>query len=274
MIEVLGNFPQIFGFIASILHVSADHDHLSMLASFPLIFGLIASILHVIAGPDHLAAVGPLAVRAKYRPWLIGMSWGVGHVAGMLLIGAIFFFFRELIPIDFISENSERIVGLLLVVIGIWALVKIKSLRTSSHAHDHKHQVNDDSVYVHRHGHEHNHSHEHRHDEVENHAHELKKEKQSYIAAAGIGVLHGFAGVSHIVSMLPTLAFESNYQAIMYLIGFAAGTIVAMIAFSFLLGTMSKWASEKNREKVLIGINIVAGLAAIIVGILWMWSTW
>ncbi len=246
------------------------------LASFPLIFGLIASIIHVLAGPDHLAAVGPLAVRAKYRPWLIGMSWGIGHVAGMLLIGLIFFFFRDIIPIDFISENSERIVGLLLIVIGVWALLKIKTLKQPKHSHDHKHQTEDDTVYVHRHDHDHMHTHEHghRHDEEENHTHDLKKEKQTYLAAAGIGVLHGFAGVSHIVHMLPTLAFESNYQAILYLIGFAIGTIVAMVSFSFLLGLMSGWASERHKQRVLIGINVVAGLAAIIVGVLWIINTW
>ena len=96
------------------------------LTSFPLLFGIIASTLHVVAGPDHLAAVGPLAVRAKSRSWLIGMSWGLGHVAGMLLLGLIFFFFKELFPIEFISENSERIVGLLLIIIGMIYLRLIK----------------------------------------------------------------------------------------------------------------------------------------------------
>jgi len=73
-----------------------------------LLFGLIAAIIHVVAGPDHLAAVSPLALNAKFRPWLIGMSWGIGHVAGMLLLGLIFFFFRDLIPLEFISQNSVK----------------------------------------------------------------------------------------------------------------------------------------------------------------------
>lgn len=238
------------------------------LASFPLIFGLIASIIHVIAGPDHLAAVSPLAVRAKFRPWLIGMSWGIGHVAGMLLIGLFFFFFRELIPIDYISDNSERIVGILLIVIGIWALVKVRGLKKSMHVHDHTHEDKDGVAFVHRHDHSHSESKMHKH------AHDISKERQSYWAAAGIGILHGFAGVSHIVSMLPTLAFPNNYEAVLYLIGFGIGTIVAMVAFSFLLGYLAKTASDKHKDNVLIAINILAGLSAIVVGIIWMWSTW
>jgi len=238
------------------------------LSSFPLIFGIIASIIHVVAGPDHLAAVSPLAVRAKFRPWLIGMSWGIGHVAGMLLIGLFFFFFRELIPIDFISENSERIVGILLIVIGVWALYKVKGLIIAKHAHDHTHENDDGSVYIHRHDHSHEETAKHKH------KHERNKERQSYYAAAGIGILHGFAGVSHIVSMLPTLAFPKNSDAVQYLVGFGIGTIVAMMAFSFLLGLLAKTATEKRKDNVLIGINIAAGLSAIVVGIIWMWNTW
>lgn len=238
------------------------------LIEFPLLFGLLASIIHVVAGPDHLAAISPLALNAKFRPWLIGMSWGIGHVAGMLLIGIVFFFFRELIPIEFISNNSERIVGLLLVAIGIWALVKVMNYRKDNHVHVHAHTDNKDNTYIHKHEHIHYQSIKHSHDDVK-----LKK-KQSYWAAAAIGILHGFAGVSHIVSMMPTLAFSNNYEAALYLVGFGAGTIVAMVVFSFLLGILAKTATKQRKDTVFIGINALAGISAIFVGILWMWNTW
>lgn len=235
---------------------------------FPLLFGLIASIIHVVAGPDHLAAVSPLALNAKFRPWLIGMSWGIGHVAGMLLLGLIFFFFRDLFPLEFISQNSERIVGLLLIAIGIWALVKVFNLYKGKHLHAHTHSDEKGNAYVHQHEHTHDFSKKH------SHTHDEAKEKQSYWAAASIGVLHGFAGVSHIVSMLPTIAFPSNYDAILYLVGFGAGTIIAMVVFSFLLGVMAKSASKQKKDTVFIGINAIAGISAIFVGVFWMWNTW
>ena len=242
------------------------------LVGFPLIFGLIASVIHVVAGPDHLAAIGPLAISTRYRAWLIGMSWGGGHIIGMLLLGTIFFFFRDLIPIDFISNNSEKLVGILLLAIGIWALLKIKGLLKLGQHHDHKHQVGQDTVYVHRHNY--NFEKDKKYNEAIIHTHDIKIEKQSYKAAAGIGLIHGFAGVSHIVSMLPTLAFENNKQAIMYLVGFAFGTIISMVIFSFLLGLLSKYASRKRKDTILIVMNSIAGLAAIIIGILWIWKTW
>ncbi len=237
------------------------------LIEFPLIFGILASIIHVVAGPDHLAAISPLALNAKFRPWLIGMSWGIGHVTGMLLIGLVFFFFREMIPIEFISHNSERIVGLLLVAIGIWALAKVIYYRRNHHAHAHTHTDDKDNTYIHKHEHKHYLSTKHSHDDKLN-------EKQSYWAAAAIGILHGFAGVSHIVSMMPTLAFSNNYEAALYLVGFGAGTIIAMVVFSFLLGVLAKKATKQRKDTLFIGINAIAGISAIFVGILWMWNTW
>ncbi len=237
-------------------------------AGFPIIFGLLAAMLHVVAGPDHLAAVSPLALNVKRRPWFIGMAWGIGHVAGMLLLGLIFFFFRELFPIDFISENSERIVGILLIVIGVWGLYKAFTFGKKNHKHAHTHVGDDGKTYIHDHEHAHNNSHGH------SHLHKSRSEKQTYWAAAGIGVLHGFAGVSHIVSMLPTLAFDSNYQAVMYLIGFAVGTIAAMVIFSSILGIMGKTSTKQKKNTMYITINTIAGSAAIVVGVIWMWNTW
>jgi biotin transporter BioY len=102
----------------------------------------------------------------------------------------------------------------------------------------------------------------------------MAKEKQSYFAAAGIGIIHGFAGVSHIVSMLPTLAFSDNYDALQYLTGFGAGTIIAMIVFSFLLGLLAKKATKQKKDRIFVGINVFAGFVAIFVGVIWMWSKW
>lgn len=235
---------------------------------FPLLFGLIAAIIHVISGPDHLAAVSPLALNAKFRPWLIGMSWGIGHVAGMLLLGLIFFFFRDLIPLDFISNNSEKIVGILLIVIGIWSLTRAVNYRKNNHTHIHSHSDDNGNTFLH------SHSHLHVDNQKHSHSADMAKEKQSYLAAAGIGIIHGFAGVSHIVSMLPTLAFSDNYKALQYLTGFGAGTIIAMIVFSFLLGLLAKKATKQKKDRVFVGISSLAGFVAIFVGVIWIWSTW
>jgi len=236
------------------------------LSSFPLIFGFLAAAIHVLAGPDHLAAIAPFALNTKFKPWMIGMSWGIGHLLGMLVIGVLFFFFKELIPVEFISANSERIVGILLILIGSWAIVRLYYFgKKSPHKHVHTHMDETGNVFVHTHDHEHESPKKHTHKQIET---------QTYLAAFGIGVIHGLAGVSHALSMLPTLAFETRFESALYLIGFGGGTISAMVLFSVVLGLVAHYSTQRRKDFVFKTINIVAGFGAIFVGFIWLWNTW
>ncbi len=238
------------------------------ITNFPLIFGILASLLHVLSGPDHLAAIGPLAVNSKRRTWLIGVSWGIGHLSGMMLIGLVFFYLKEFIPADFISENSERLVGIMLIIIGIWAIYKMLTYHhVDEHVHDHAHTDSQDHAWVHRHHHHHETSGNHNHTHTES-------IKQGNLAAFGIGVLHGLAGVSHFIGMLPTLAFESRVDSAMYLTGFGFGTILAMVMFSTIIGLVARKASQSRKDTLFRSINGIAGITAIFVGIFWLWSAW
>jgi len=233
---------------------------------FPLLIGLLAAMIHVVAGPDHLAAVAPIALREKTNSWLIGLFWGIGHVFGMILIGVLFFYFRELIPVDIISEQSEKLVGLLLIVIGIWVFYRLARKRNASnkHSHIHLHQNKLGEPFAHYHVHHHNSDAEHNH---------IHPKKQGVFTAAGIGTVHGLAGVSHLIGLLPTMAFSKTTDAVLYLVGFAGGTIVSMILFSVILGFIGNSASKKNQQLPYI-INIVAASTAIFVGLFWIYQTW
>src|SRR5210317_2107328 len=130
---------------------------------FSLIAGLIASILHVITGPDHLAAVLPFAIESKKKAWKIGLFWGIGHLLGMIAIGLLFVLFKELIPIEKISEHSEQLVGIVLIGIGVWAIYKIFK-KQKGHKHLHIHSKEQPIIHKHAHEHNHDHSHEHSHE--------------------------------------------------------------------------------------------------------------
>ena len=133
-----------------------------MSESFPFIAALIASILHVITGPDHLAAVIPFAIESKKKAWRIGLSWGVGHLLGMLLIGVLFLLFKELIPVEKISSYSEQLVGLVLIFIGVWSFYKLFK-KDKKHKHLHIHTENSPVIHKHEHDHSHEHTHQHVH---------------------------------------------------------------------------------------------------------------
>lgn len=105
-------------------------DHSIVLA---LIGGLAAGFFHVLAGPDHLAAVAPLAVDGERAAWRAGVSWGLGHTAGVLLVGLLLLAFRELIPVEALSAVSERVVGVALVGVGLWGLWRARAANPHLH---------------------------------------------------------------------------------------------------------------------------------------------
>jgi len=221
--------------------------------SLPLIAGFITAILHVVSGPDHLAAVTPIAIESKHKVWRIGFYWGTGHLVGMLLIGLLFFMFKEVIPVEVISGYSEQLVAIVLIGIGLWSLYKLfykEKIHTRPHIHS------DKEVYVHTHHHSHSHS---------------GHTKNGTTSSFSIGVLHGLAGIAHFILLLPALGFETRFESIQYISGFALGTVVAMTVYTYFLGMVTK---TSNTNKLLLnGIRIAGGCFALIVGVYWMYLT-
>src|SRR5437867_8728681 len=100
-----------------------------------VITGFLAGTIHVWSGPDHLAAIAPLAVRRPGRSWLPGARWGLGHSAGVAVVGLLSLWLRDLLPVDLLSSWGERLVGVMLFAIGAWAWRKALTV----HAHEHEH---------------------------------------------------------------------------------------------------------------------------------------
>jgi sulfite exporter TauE/SafE len=220
-----------------------------------ILAGFLAGLIHVFSGPDHLAAIAPLAVRSHRRAWIAGLRWGLGHATGVLFVGILSLLLRELLPIDLISSWSERLVGVLLIGIGIWSWHR--ALRTRIHAHEHSHG-----------GEAHLHLHVHAEGGLEEGNHERKPHVHRH-AAFGIGTLHGLAGSSHFLGILPALAFPSNRQAAAYLAAFGAGTVVAMLFFSSIVGLVAtRFAVGGTRAYR--GLMCVCSGAAVAVGVAWL----
>lgn len=217
-----------------------------------VITGFAAGALHVLSGPDHLTAVAPLAVRRPYRAWQPGVRWGLGHSAGVALVGLLSLWLRDLIPVTWLSSWGERFVGVMLFGIGLWALRL--ALKENVHTHEHEH---DGETHIHFHVHHTSAGHPaaggHRH------AH----------AAFGIGTLHGLAGSSHLLGVLPALAFPTKSQAVAYLIAFSLGTVAAMAAFSWGIGWLAARFATRAAT-VYRGLMGFSAAAAMVVGGFWL----
>jgi len=213
--------------------------------------GILAGFIHVVSGPDHLAAVAPLALRVRSRAWLPGLRWGAGHAAGVSVIAAFSLILRDAFPLQHISAGGDRLVGVLLLGIGFWALRR--GLRI--HSHEHKHEGG-----KHTHIHTHCETRRQSEGEAEPHIHTH--------AAFGIGTLHGIAGSSHFLAIIPALALPSTALACVYLAAYGLGTVLAMMSFSAATNTFaSRFAGAAN---VYRRLTLATGVVAMLVGFLWV----
>jgi hypothetical protein len=209
--------------------------------------GALAGFVHVLAGPDHLAAVGPIALDGRRRGWLAGWTWGVGHASGVVVVAALVVVLRDLLPpLETISAWSERLVGVALIGVGVWAFRRSARLGPAPHAHgqlshDHLH-VQAGPGWLRRLGHAH--------------------------ASFCLGVLHGVAGSSHFVGVLPALAMPTREASLTYIAAFGIGTVAAMTAFAAAVGFAA--GSERPTRGSYRLTMVAGGVVAIVVGGVWL----
>ncbi|MHB1687836.1 MAG: urease accessory protein UreH domain-containing protein [Ignavibacteriaceae bacterium] len=217
-----------------------------------ILTGFAAGLLHVLTGPDHMAAIAPLSIEGRKSTWKIGFKWGLGHTGGVLIIGMLALLFRELIPMKLISSYSERLVGIVLIGIGLWGLKKVLSQKIHTHEHTHDGKQH---IHIHAHGI----TTEHNKPEAHVHIH----------AAFGVGIIHGLAGSSHLLGVLPALALPTGTEAAIYLLFFGIGTITAMAVFSTTVGLIASRVSDfglRFYKTMLISFSTIA----IGIGCVWL----
>ena len=230
-----------------------------------ILAGLTAGAVHVLAGPDHLAAVAPLAANGNGRPWRSGLLWGLGHAGGVLLVGFGAILLRSLIPIELLSNWSERLVGLVLIGIGVWGLLSAR--RHGVHTHEHAHG---EARHAHLHVHRVNRDRQREHAKESDHPHGgAHVHARTSGMALGVGILHGLAGSAHFLGVLPALALPTRSAAAVYVGCFGLGTVAAMTGFAALIGRLADQSADRGTRayRRLLG---VMGLLAIAVGIVWL----
>jgi threonine/homoserine/homoserine lactone efflux protein len=220
--------------------------------------GALAGFVHVLSGPDHLAAVAPLASDGDRRSWRAGALWGLGHSSGVIIVGLLALMLRGWLPLEWLSSWSERMVGLVLIGIGLWGLHRAFRARVHTHPHAHGPDV---------HSHLHAHAHAVPRREI-GPTHAAARHTHTH-AAFAVGVLHGLAGSSHFLGVLPALALPGLAASLGYLGGFGVGTIFAMSGFATLIGLI---ATRTRHHGPLAARWLLSACSttALIVGIAWL----
>ena len=207
--------------------------------------GFASGAVHVVSGADHMVAMAPSAIRKPRLALVDGLAWGVGHSAGVLILSIFGILAKDLINIELMSSYAEFLVGISLLIVGSLAI------RTSLRVNIHMHQ--------HMHGEETPHKHFHFH------SFGNKLHRTHTHAATGLGVLHGFAGASHLVAVIPALALPL-LGALAYLISYLLGSIFAMGCV--VLG-ISFAASRANKMFYPLLMRSIGALS-IAIGIFWI----
>ncbi len=196
---------------------------------FELLFtGLYLGAIHIFSAPDHLAAIVPLSLLDRKKSWRIGLIWAVGHLIGLLVLGVLLYYFKSLINIEFLEHYGMLYIALLLVFIGLWIVFKSTKINFSNLQKHQKHLTR---------------------------------------ISLGTGIIHGFAAVSHIYSLAPTISMD-DIEFFSYFGGFAFGSLFSVVAFTYFLGIIPNRiaSSERFYQKLLFW----SGSITIIVGVLFI----
>ena len=199
-------------------------------------------------GADHLVAMTPFSLRQPVAALRAGLAWGAGHSIGVVVLALAAIGLKDLVHIEAMSAWAEFLVGVALLVVGGLAVRTAFGLKLHSHEHHHK------GASIHRHLHLHvrgqsNHR---------RHAH----------AVSGLGLLHGLAGASHLLAVIPALALPP-LGAFAYLLAYLGGSIAAMAA---VVSTLS-FLTLRSGARMLPWLVGCTGALSIATGAIWLQKT-
>ena len=218
-----------------------------------LLAGFSAGAIHVVGGADHLVAMAPASLRRPGAALKAGLAWGLGHSTGVLCLSAIAIVVKDLAHIEQMSSWAEFIVGMALLVVGVLAIRNSLGLYIHTHRH--------------RHGSEHAHEHVHLH--LRGHTpHARQLHTRHPHAASSLGLLHGLAGASHLLAVIPALALPP-LGAFGYLLAYLGGSIAAMAA----VVTTISIASMRVGQRLFPCLLGLAGGLSIFTGCVWLHRT-
>jgi nickel/cobalt transporter (NicO) family protein len=80
-----------------------------------------------VTGPDHVLSLGPMALGSRHSPWRIGVSWGIGHAAGTLLLCLPVMAFAHAVHLPLLASIGDRLAGLALLLTAAWSFHQTRS---------------------------------------------------------------------------------------------------------------------------------------------------
>lgn len=225
-----------------------------------LLLGFLIGLRHALEA-DHVAAVAALASTSSCarETVKIGLVWGIGHSATLLIIGTLVVAVDAVVPQQF-ALYLEFAVGIMLVGLGIDVIRRVVRDRVHFHLHGHK----DGSVHFHAHAHL----------GVKVHAKDAHAHSHPSgfpYRALAVGLMHGMAGSAALI-LLTLSQVESLSTAFGYMLLFGLGSVLGMGTLSFVIALPLR-ASARGLTWMHNALQTGLGLTTITLGALLVYDT-
>jgi high-affinity nickel permease len=200
-----------------------------------MVVAIVLGLRHA-SDPDHLAAVTTLIAsgkeRAARRAGILGLVWGLGHATSLFVFGIPIVLYRAYLP-EVVQRGAETTVGLLIVCLAGWLLVRWRRGTLAVHAHGDR---------------------EPRHAHGPAHPRKARTRPQAY----AIGLIHGLGGSAG-VGILLIASIPSHALAVVALAVFAVGTAVSMALLSSGFGlTLSSAPVQRSFQRLAPVLGMVS----------------
>ena len=200
-----------------------------------MVVAIVLGLRHA-SDPDHLAAVTTLIAsgkeRAARRAGILGLVWGLGHATSLFVFGIPIVLYRAYLP-EVVQRGAETTVGLLIVCLAGWLLVRWRRGSLAVHAHGDR---------------------EPRHAHGPAHPRKARTRPQAYV----IGLIHGLGGSAG-VGILLIASIPSHALAVVALALFAVGTAVSMALLSSGFGlTLSSAPVQRSFQRLAPVLGMVS----------------
>lgn len=212
-----------------------------------LLYGtaLVLGSVHALEA-DHVTAVTAFVARnpGVRNAVAFGVRWAAGHGAAVLVLGSALIVLERELP-ETLTAGLERLVGAVLIGLGVWTVLGARRL----HAHTHTHT--NGTTHEHVHSHLFSGRHDHRH------------------GATSVGLLHGAAGAGAAAALVPLAGLDDPARGVIYLALFGVGTIAGMGLYALLAGfVVGRTAGLSVR--LARAIAVVTGTVTTAVGVIWL----
>ena len=220
-------------------------------------------------GADHLMAIASLAIKPRTgrpgpTPFDVAVRFAFGHAVLLLAGSALVLLVGWQIP-EVVEQTGERVGGVLLIGMGLFALWIVASDRLYGHSHGHVHEGHLHPAHDASHA-DHVHWHLHlgrrdRHPSSGDHAH----------GAGVLGAVFAVSGLRALTLLAPTLhgSATRSFVMLIYLVAvFAVGILLSMSLFGIVLTRLL--GSPFVIRTVGRSAAAITALASIGLGIYWV----